>query len=394
MQKILIINAGSTSIKFSLFEMPSEKLLISGNYQALNSKQCDLSIKTADAKNKISVPFQTFEKACQHILDILISENFIKNYQEINACGHRIVHGADYFDKSVIIDEKVEAKIESLFKFAPLHNPVNLQAYKIFSQYLKCAHVAIFDTSFHTTIPSESYLFPIPREFYEQNKLRRYGFHGTSYRYILQRMQTILNKPSLNLIVSHIGGGCSVCAIKNNKSFATSMGYGPLGGVMMATRSGDIDPTVIQEISAIKNISIDSTIKILNNFSGIKGSANLENGDFRTLEEQCKNNNIAAIESLNLFIRRIVDFIAQYYFLLEAKVDAFVFCAGIPENAVLFRQLILSKLQTTLNLKIDEKQIDKSGEILLTSADSTFKVFIIPTNEEIMMARDVNLLIK
>lgn len=392
MKKILSINAGSTSFKFSLFLMPSEIQLIIGNVQNIDLPTCVLTINLLRGdERKYLLPNCKYDEAVKNSVKYMIELNIIENENEIFALGHRVVNGGEIFKNSLPFTKSMLKKLETMNDLAPLHNPVNLQCYKAFAKILpKVLHVAVFDTSFHTTMSAEDYLFPIPYEYYEKYKIRRYGAHGTSVRYVMQKYIDITKNQKPNLIVCHIGGGVSITAISKGKSIATSMGLTPTGGAMMTTRSGDLDPTVLQYMSRFSKINIEKVINILTRNSGLIGVAKLETGDFRNVENGfIKKENLYFIQAYKLFFRRLIDFIGQYYFRLNGQVDAIIFTAGIPENSKQFRKEILNALKDSLKLVIDKKNSNKMRQLVkLTTKKSGCNVYVIPTNEELIIARD------
>jgi len=387
--KVFVASAGSTSFKFAIYSMPEEKLLVFGNFQGIGSSNCDVTLKISGSKENLKTPNLSYKDAVEKTLDLVIQKKIIKSLDEISAVGHRVVNGGEIFKNSIILTDSNLLKLEEINDLAPLHNPIAIKCFKLFKDVLKNVnHVAVFDTSFHTTLKEEDFLFPIPINLYSEHKIRKYGAHGTNYRWLIEKFNEIENRESSNIIACHIGGGVSLCAIENNKSIATTMGLSPLGGAMMATRSGDIDPTVVQYISRIKNISIEKTIEYLNKESGLKGLSGLDTGDLRIIHskiDSCKFCN----DAWNVFIRRICDYIGQYHIRLKGNIDGIVFSAGIPENSEPFRLAVLEKISKALNLSINYESLKKRDDIIeFTNSDSKIKVYMIAANEECLISRD------
>ena len=390
--KILSINAGSSSLKFSLFNMKDESVIASGIFERIGIDG-SYTIKFNGEKIKEDAKLDTHVDAVNILLEKLISLKIVESLDEIEGVGHRVVQGKDIFDKSVIVDEEVMKKLESIKSFAPLHNPANMLGIEAFMKSLPHAkNTVVFDTAFHQTMNKETYLYPVPYEWYEKYGIRKYGAHGTSHRYIAETLEKKLNTNKFKLISCHIGNGASITAIKDGKCIDTSMGFTPLAGVMMGTRSGDIDPSLLPPVMEAENKDINQIINDLNKHSGILGLSGISS-DMRDLTEAYNQGNERAILTMNKYARRITDYIAQYYVLLESA-DNIVFTAGIGENSFIVRKLVCDNLKC-LGVEIDdEKNKNCHGEALISTDNSKVKVYVIPTNEELMIARDTLELIK
>ncbi|MCM8784668.1 MAG: acetate kinase [Candidatus Omnitrophica bacterium] len=390
--KILVINCGSSSIKFKLFEMPEETLISYGSVEKIGE---EISIFKYIGKTKLEkkIKIDNHQIGLELIANTLL-ENEIKNIEEIKGVGHRVVHGGEGFEKSVIIDENVIKKIEDYIFLAPLHNPHNLSGIKgCIKIFPKSTQVAAFDTAFHTTLPKVSNLYAIPYSFYEKYKIRKYGFHGTSHRYVARRVSEIMGKGKyeLNAITCHLGNGCSITAIKNGKSFDTSMGLTPLEGLIMGTRSGDLDPGVILYFLERLNLDISEVSEILNKKSGLLGISEVSN-DFRNLLPLYNKDEKVTL-AIDMFCYRLKKYIGSYMAVL-GKVDAIIFTGGIGENVPLVREKSLNDMELfgiVLDLEKNKEIVGKEGEISKDS--SQVKIFVIPTNEELRIAFDTYQLI-
>ncbi|AYF92732.1 acetate/propionate family kinase [Apilactobacillus bombintestini] len=396
MGKSIAINAGSSTLKFKLFEMPSEKLISSGAIDRIGLTKSDVAIKYGDGKKfHKTMDIENHEEAIKLVLDKLLSLDIISDYNEITGVGHRVVAGGEYFTDSVVITDDVLKKLEELSELAPLHEPANILGIKAFKKILpNVISVAVFDTSFHTSMPEENYMYALPYKYYRDYKARKYGAHGTSYRYVSGRAAAMLNKPlkDLKLVVMHLGAGASICAIDHGKSLDTSMGFTPLTGVMMATRSGDVDPSLlayIMEKDGIKDVN--EMINILNKKSGLAGVSEVS-ADMRDLEA-VKDHNHQAELARNMYMNRIVRYVGQYVAEMNG-VDAIVFTAGVGENDIGIRQEVADKL-SYFGIGVDpEKNHIRGVERDISSDDSTVKTLLIPTNEELMIVRDIERLRK
>ncbi|EEI18844.1 acetate kinase, partial [Lentilactobacillus buchneri ATCC 11577] len=396
MGKSIAINAGSSTLKYKLFQMPEETVLSSGAIDRIGLGSSSVSIKYDDGKKyKDTLDIDNHEQAIQLVLDKLLSLNIIKDYSEITGVGHRIVAGGEDFKDSVIIDDDVIKKIEGLTEFAPLHEPAAILGIKAFKKILpNIISIAVFDTSFHTTLSEVNYMYSLPYEYYQNYKVRKYGAHGTSYRYVSQRAASILGKPleDLKLVILHLGAGASIDAIKDGKSFDTSMGFSPVAGITMATRSGDVDPSALQYVmgkAGIKNM--DDMVDILNHKSGLVGVSGVS-ADMREIEGVMHENHRAML-AREIFKNRIIRYIGSYVAEMGG-IDALVFTAGIGENDIMIRQEVSDKLGY-FGIKVDPKKNDIRGEERDLSAEgSTVKTLLIPTDEELMIVRDIERLRK
>ena len=385
--KILSINAGSSSLKFSLFNMDDESVIASGNFERIGIEGRLYTIKLNSEKITQEVELPTHLEAVEILLEKLITLGIIENLYEIHGVGHRIVQGKDLFSESVVINDTVMEQLETIKGFAPLHNPANMLGIEAFKKALPDAtHVAVFDTAYHHTMNEETYLYPVPYEWYSNYGVRKYGAHGTSHRYIALQVKKILGTPEFKLISCHIGNGGSITAIKDGKCVDTSMGFTPLAGIMMGSRSGDIDSSIIPYVMEQEGKNAGEVIDDLNRHSGLLGLSEYSS-DMRDIVAKCGENDEKCILAKNKYVRRVVDYIAQYYVLLEG-VDVIVFTAGVGENNVLIRKEICEKL-SCLGIKIDEELNNVSGELRkISTNDSKVDVYVIPTNEELMIARD------
>lgn len=390
MSKVISVNAGSSSLKFQLFDMPSENVLTSGQAERIGLEEGIFTIKVNGEKFVQNLPIKDHKVAVNLLLEALIKHNIVASLDEIDAAGHRIVQGGAYFDSSVKVDEDVVSKVEELCELAPLHNPAHLICYNAFKEALpNIGHVFVFDTAFHQTMGPESYLFPVPYEWYENYKIRRYGAHGTSHQYVSQRCAQLMNKDvkDLNIITCHLGNGASITAVKNGKCINTSMGLTPLGGIMMGTRSGDLDPTVVFYMMKKLNCTPDEMDTYLNKKSGMLGVSGISS-DARDVEAACENGNERAIITQELYVTRVINVIGGYVMQMGG-VDAIAFTAGVGENDIKLRAKILKALTPGLGLDIDyEANNVRAKEACVSTADSKVSVWIVPTNEEVVIARD------
>lgn len=388
MKKVLAINAGSSTLKYKLFAMPEEAVLTEGKVDRIGKPDAEFTINVNGEKKRQAVKAQTAKDAVQIVLTALVNEGIINSLDEIEGVGHRVVHGGEYFKDSTVIDESVIEKIDGLSALAPLHNPANLQGILAFRDALPhVTNVAVFDTSFHQSMPPESYLYAVPMEWYRKYHVRKYGFHGISHKYVSQRVQELLGNPKAKVIVCHLGSGASICAVDGDRSVDTTMGFGPLAGLVMGTRSGDIDPTIIPYIMKQTGKTIEDVEYDLNYRSGFLGVSEHSN-DSRDIEEGIEKGHAGCRLAQNLFNRRVVSYIASYHALLNGA-DAIAFTAGIGENSPQIRKEVIEAL-AVFGFKLDEKRNDVYGkERLISSDDSSIPIYVIPTNEEIMIARDV-----
>ena len=372
--KVLSVNAGSSSLKFKMFEMPEKKVLVSGLFERIGISGSCYTIKINGEKIKKEAPLKDHKDAVKILTEELIAYKVIDSLDEIKAVGHRMVHGGSVYASSVIIDEDVKAKVKELIPLAPLHNPANLIGIEAFESMVPNAvNVGVFDTAFHQTMDEAAYLYPVPYEWYEKYGVRKYGFHGTSHQYVANRMNEILGRTDTKLITCHIGNGGSISAVLNGKCIDTSMGFTPNAGIMMGSRSGDIDASIVGYIMEQAKMDVKAVDNALNKES-------VEQYVLILLTARCKL-------AQEMYIRRIVAYIAQYYVLLGGA-DAIVMTAGVGENAIAVRKAIIDRL-AVLGIKIDEERNNIRGEeTLISSDDSTVKVYVIPTDEELMIACD------
>lgn len=395
MSKIMAVNAGSSSLKFQLFEMPSEEVKLAGTIERIGMEDDIVTLKFNGKKKNYTVPIKNHTEAVDILLHELVDEKIVKSLDEINGVGHRVVHGGEEFNKSVIITDEVAKVISDLSDLAPLHNPANLTGYKAFKSALPgVQHVAVFDTAFHQTMEPDRFIYPIPYEYYENFKVRRYGFHGTSHLYVSQRCQELLGNPKHSRIITcHIGNGASLAAIKDGKCVNTSMGFTPLAGVMMGTRSGDIDPAIVTFLSGKLGKTAEDIVNILNKKSGLLGVSGLSS-DARDIQVGIDQGNQRALLARKIHVNTVCNFLGSYYVELGGC-DAIVFTAGLGENDIKFRELIIDKISESFGIKLDkEKNNVRCQETLISTPDSKVKVFVIPTNEEIVIARDTVKLLK
>ena len=391
MSKVISVNSGSSSLKFQLFDMPSEEVLTSGQAERIGQDMGAFTIKFNGEKETVELPIPDHKVAVDLLLSKLTEKGIVQDLDEIKGAGHRIVQGGAYFSESVVVDEDVVNKVDELCELAPLHNPAHLVCYRAFKEALpSIGHVFVFDTAFHQTMTPESYLFPVPYDWYTQYKIRRYGAHGTSHWYVNRRVAEIMEKPvdSLNMITCHLGNGASISAIHNGKVVNTSMGLTPLGGIMMGTRSGDIDPTVVFYMMKKLECTPDEMDTFLNKRSGMLGVSGISS-DARDIQAAVEENNERAILTVDLYTNRVVNVVGGYYMQL-GHVDAMVFTAGLGENDADTRERILKHLEEGMGLSIDY-ELNKTihgKEALISKPDSKIAVYVIPTNEELVIARD------
>ena len=390
--KILCVNAGSSSLKFQLFEMPEEKVLISGYIEKIGLEDSFWTTKVNGEKIKGEKYLKTHTDAVDVMLDELIKHKVVESLDEIKGVGHRVLHGGEKYSDSVLIDEEAIKSIEELTKLGPLHHPGNLAGIKAMQKALpNVPMVAVYDTAFHATMPKENYMYPVPMDWYTKYGVRKYGFHGTSHKYITETMEEMLGKKDVNLIIGHIGSGASISAVKNGKCYDTTMGLTPLDGLMMGTRSGAIDPSILEYVCKESGMNITEVTNALNKQSGYLGISGYS--DSRDVETAAKEGNEDAILAIKMYNNRVAKYIADYYIELEGKVDGIVFTAGVGENGIDFRRDVISKL-SPLGIKIDDDKNSKIAsfkdvhEGVISSDDSTIKIYVVPTNEEVMIARD------
>ena len=390
--KILSVNAGSSSLKFTAFEMPEEKKLMSGYFERIGIDGSFYTIKVNGEKIKKEVLLPSHTVAFEYLINELLEHHVVESLDEIKGIGHRVVQGADHYDKSVIATDEVVSDIASLSSLAPLHNPAAVLGIKAAKEVVPTAtSVVVFDTAFHQTMPEENYLYALPKSWYSDYHVRRYGAHGTSHKYITEYMAKKLGRDDLKLIICHVGSGCSISAVKDGKCVNTSMGFTPTGGLIMGTRCGDIDPSIIPYIMEKTGITPEELNHVLNKESGVLALSE-KYSDMRDIYDNVKLGDPVCTLTLTMFIKRIVNFIAQYYFELEGC-DAIVFTAGVLENGALERRWIVDRLKflgVELDNEVNESiaSYHEKHEGVITTKDSKIPVYVVPTDEEIMIARD------
>lgn len=388
--KILSVNAGSSTLKFRLYEMPEEKVLMKGAIERIGLDGSNLSIRIGEEKIEKEIPLRDHKEAVDVLLQELVSTGIITSLEEIDAVGHRIVHGGSLYNKSIILDEEAIEKIEDISDLAPLHNPANIIGVKAFRNAIPTSvQVGCFDTAFHQSMSEVDYLYPIPYSIYENYGVRKYGFHGLSHKFITEKMADVLSK-NPNLIICHIGNGASISAVREGKCIDTSMGFTPNAGIMMGTRSGDIDYTMIPYLLKKTGKDLSELDRIFNKESGLEGIAGMS--DLRDLDNAFEENDTKAVLAFDMYTNKIVDYIAKYFVKLDGRVDAICFTAGGGENDPIIRKEVLRKL-TSLGIMIDEDKnnstVTRKGiEGIITTNDSKIPVYVLATDEELMIARD------
>ena len=351
--KYLIINAGSSSLKFTLYNK-NEEILMKGNFEKIGNPDSFWTITIKDKKIKDKSYLQEHDEAIKVLLSIMYENNAINSKDEIIGVGHRVLHGGEIYKKATIINEEVLSNIKSLIKLGPLHLPGEIMGINAILENLPNAiNVAVFDTSFHQTMDKVNYMYPIPYKWYQENGVRKYGFHGISHKYITEYMKDYLHKEDINLIICHIGSGASLSLIENGKSINTTMGLTPLDGLMMGTRSGSIDASIIEYIMKERHETIEEVSNDLNKHSGLLGVCG--KNDYRDVRELLENGNIEAKLAYDMFCQSIVDNIGKYYFQIEGNLSAIVFTAGIGENAIDLRKDIINKISKVTGIELDEK---------------------------------------
>lgn len=384
---ILSVNAGSSSLKFTGFEMPSEDVLISGVFERIGIDNSFYTIKVNGEKIKKEVELPNHKVAFEILIKELMDNKIVESLDEIKGVGHRIVQGGAYFDKTVIADEDAVSKIDELASLAPLHNPAAIVGINAAKEVMPNAvQTVVFDTAFHQTMAPCEYMYAVPYAWYKEYGIRKYGAHGTSHKYVSQRMNEILGRNDTKLITCHIGNGASISAVKDGKCVDTSMGLTPNAGLIMGSRCGDMDATVVTYAMEKTGMTPKEMDIVLNKQSGLLGISGVSS-DSRDIEEGIKNGNERCILAQEMYVKRIVEYIAKYYVLLGGC-DAIVFTAGVGENSISTRKEILNKL-AVLGIKVDEEANNVRGEERkITTDDSTVPAYIIPTNEELMIAKD------
>ncbi|HFI0042313.1 TPA: acetate/propionate family kinase [Streptococcus suis] len=390
MKKIFAINAGSSSLKFQLLAMPDEEIIAKGIFERIGEPESAFTLVYQGQKETEKLVLSSYKEAVNYLLKKLDEKGIIQSLADIAGVGHRVAHGGDYFKSSALVDQDVINKIDDLSFLAPSHNPANLEVIKAFKELLpNTPNVAVFDTAFHQSLSEEYYLYPLPRKYYDKYRLRKYGFHGTSHKYISLITKEVykqqgLDTDQLKVISCHLGNGASICAMKGQTSINTSMGFTPLAGLMMGSRSGDIDPAILPFLMEEEGLTPDQINTILNKESGLLAVSEISN-DLRDIEEAYHNGNPQAKTAIEMFTNRIAHTIATYIVDL-AGVDAIVFTAGIGENSKLIREKVAGKL-LAFGVKLD-KESNHSGKMVISQEQSSIKLFVLPTNEELMIARD------
>lgn len=389
---ILVLNCGSSSLKYQLINAKTEDVLAKGLCERIGIEGSQLKHEpTGKAKVVLMEPMKDHTDAVQMVIDALLDANHgvISSVKEIDAVGHRVVHGGEYFSSSVIITSEVKDAIKKCCELAPLHNPANLIGIDACEKLMPgIAQVAVFDTAFHQTMPERAYLYALPYEYYEKYKIRKYGFHGTSHKYVSNEAANLMNKPieELKLITCHLGNGGSICAVRKGKSIDTSMGFTPLDGLAMGTRCGSVDPAVVLYLMEKEKLSISEMDNILNKESGVLGISGVSS-DFRDIEGASNDGNVRASAALDIFAYRVAKYIGEYVTAMKG-VDAIVFTAGLGENSGMTRQVICDYLRY-LGIELDSYNNSQRGKsIEISTKQSRVQVFVIPTNEELVIARD------
>lgn len=395
--KILVLNCGSSSLKFQLIDMDTEERLIKGNFERIGGMKTTLKLNIRGEKQEIVRIARDYDEAIEFVLEVLLKPeyNIIKSLDEISGVGHRIVHGGEMFSESVVITDEVIAEIEKCTALAPLHNPAGLAGIQAARKALPGKPmVVVFDTSFHQTMPAKAYIYNIPYRYYTSYKIRKYGFHGTSHRYVASRVAELMGKDikNLKIINCHLGQGASICAIDGGKSIDTSMGLTPLAGIPMATRCGDIDPAIIPYIMKLDNIAPEDMENILNKQSGAWGVSGVSS-DYRDIEDGFEMNDYRSILALESQAYKVAQYIGQYVVSLGG-VDAITFAGGVGENGTQTRERICEYLKV-FGVEIDlEKNKIGGKELKLSTENSKVEVYVVPTNEELMIARDTKAIIE
>ena len=394
--KILVLNCGSSSLKYQLINMETEEVLASGKYERIGEKEAFITHKVNGKKIKIDNPAYNHTEAIEFTLEQLVNPEYkvIDSLDEINAIGHRLVHGGEKISESVIIDENVEEVLKEYTDLAPLHNPACLLGIEACKNVMPGKPmVGVFDTAFHQSIPKERYIYPIPYKYYKKYGVRKYGFHGTSHLFVSQRLAEIENKPieEMKIVTCHLGQGSSICAIQGGKSVDTSMGLTPLGGIPMVTRSGDLDPSILLYLMKKENLSVKEIEDILNKESGVQGISGLA-PDFREIEAESYNNNERAKIAMDSFKYAIASYIAKYAVAMKG-IDYIVFTGGVGENQINIRKGICEQLEF-MGVEIDAELNNMRGEEkVISKPTSKVKIYVIPTNEELMIAKETERLV-
>lgn len=395
--KVLVLNCGSSSLKYQLIDMETETVITKGTYERIGQFNSFVTIKQNGNKERFEHPVENHELALEFVMELLISEKYgvIKGLNEIEAIGHRVVHGGEKFAQSVLITEEVEKQIKECIPLAPLHNPACLLGIEACKKKMNGKPmIAVFDTAFHQTMPKENYIYPLPYEYYEKYRIRKYGFHGTSHKYVSSRVAEIMNKnmKELKIVTCHLGQGASLCAVKDGKSINTSMGLTPLGGIAMCSRCGDIDPSMVQYLMDTLKIDVDEVMTILNKQSGTFGISGVT-PDFRDIEKASEDGNERASLAIDFYNHTVAEYIARYAVSMQG-IDVIVFTAGVGENQINIRKGICDSLKF-LGVEVDAKENNVRGEEKeISSQNSRVKVYVIPTDEEMVIARDTRNIIE
>ena len=387
--KILVLNCGSSSFKYQLIDMENEQVIAKGNYERIGMEGSFLTHKFGNEKKVYENEVQTHEQAIKFTMEKFVEPGIavISSLDEIDGIGHRIVHGGEKFTASVVIDDEVVEGIKDAIKFAPLHNPAHIQGIDACKKALPDKkNVAVFDTAFHQTMPKEHYIFPIPYEYYEKYGVRKYGAHGTSHKYVTERMAEILGRNDLKIVSCHIGQGASISAVKNGKCIDTSMGLTPLGGIPMGSRSGDLDPSVVTYIMEKENLSPKEMENVLNKKSGLLGMSKIS-ADNRDIETAITEGDENAKLAFKHYAYKIAGYVAKYAAAMNGA-DVIIFTAGVGERGINERKMICDYLGF-MGVELDETLNNvKAEEIEISKPDSKVKVWIVPTNEELMIAKE------
>jgi acetate kinase len=393
--KILSVNAGSSSLKFQMYEMPEEKVLISGVFERIGLENSFYTIKINGEKIKNETELKDHSVAVKYLIQELLNNKVIKSLDEIKGVGHRLVHGGDKYSESVIINDEVKKTVEELSDLAPLHNPANLMGVRAFEEAIPNAiQVGCFDTAFHQTMREDRYLYSVPYEWYTKYGVRKYGFHGMSHRYVSERVNELLDKEYSNVIVCHLGNGGSISAVRDGRCVDTTMGFTPNAGIVMGSRSGDIDYSMIPYIAKKTGMSLEEIDQALNKKSGMLGISGISS-DFRDIDAAIEKKDKQAIMAHYLYVNSIVGYVAKFYVELGGA-DAICFTAGVGENAPHIRRMIMDRL-SCLGIKVDRnlnEEIRFGKEGIISAPDSSVPCFVIPTDEEVMIARDTYKFIK
>lgn len=395
---VLVINCGSSSLKYQVIDSESEQVLAKGLCERIGIDGRLVYTPAGGEKEVSNLDMPTHKQAIQYVIDALTNEKtgVIKSLDEIGAVGHRLVHGGEKFACSTLINEDVIKAVEECSDLAPLHNPANLIGVRACQELMPDTPMAgVFDTAFHQTMPQEAYMYGVPYEYYENYKVRKYGFHGTSHSFVSKRLAELLGKPieDLKIVVCHLGAGASICAVDGGKSIDTSMGLSPLEGLIMGTRSGDVDPSVMEFICKKENLDINGIMEVLNKKSGVQGLSGVSS-DFRDLQAGAADGNERCAMAVDVFCYRVVKYIGAYVAAMNG-VDAIAFTAGLGENDEIVRRKVVKRLGY-LGITLDEEVNDngRGKEIAISTPDSKVPVWIVPTNEELAIARETVALLK